>query len=131
MSAHKSCCRLTMEEPRIRSVLSDGKARLQLPDEIGQCFQDFVELEPGLGLGRLHYRPTVPLIEETSGPHEGRVMVITVGMKGRSCYDGQESPAWNSRRATPPSPRSRVFPVSGATRRTLRFRNCAWWRMSR
>lgn len=90
MSAHKSCYRLTMEEPRIRSVLSDGKTRLQLPDEIGQCFQDFVELEPGLGLGRLHYRPTVPLIEETSGPHEGRVMVITVGMKGRSCYDGQD-----------------------------------------
>lgn len=91
MSAQKSCCRLTMEEPRIRSVLGDGKIRLQLPDEVGHCFHDFVELEPGLGLGRLHYRPSVPLIEETHGPHEGRVMVITLGMKGRSCYEGQDA----------------------------------------
>lgn len=91
MSAQKSCCRLTMEEPRIRSVLGDGKTRLQLPDEVGHCFHDFVELEPGLGLGRLHYRPSVPLIEETHGPHEGRVMVITLGMKGRSCYEGQDA----------------------------------------
>ncbi len=91
MSERKNCCRLTMEEPRIRTVLGDGKTRLQLPEEIGQCFHDFVELEPGLGLGRLHYRPSVPLIEETNGPHEGRVMVITLGMKGRSCYQGQDA----------------------------------------
>ncbi|HAQ25968.1 helix-turn-helix domain-containing protein [Stutzerimonas nitrititolerans] len=91
MPAHKSCYRLTVEEPRIRSVVSDGKTRLQLPDEFGQCFHDFVELEPGLGLGRLHYRPSVRLIEETNGPHDGRVMVITLGLKGRSCYEGQDA----------------------------------------
>lgn len=91
MSERRNCCRLTMEEPRTRTVLGDGKTRLQLPEEIGQCFHDFVELEPGLGLGRLHYRPSVPLIEETNGPHEGRVMVITLGMKGRSCYQGQDA----------------------------------------
>lgn len=91
MSERKNCCRLTMEEPRTHTVLGDGKTRLQLPEEIGQCFHDFVELEPGLGLGRLHYRPSVPLIEETNGPHEGRVMVITLGMKGRSCYQGQDA----------------------------------------
>ncbi|MED5608058.1 AraC family transcriptional regulator [Pseudomonas sp. JH-2] len=91
MSARKSRCRLTLEAPRIRSVLADGKTRLQLPDEIGNCFHDFVELEPGLGLGRLHYRPGIALTEETHGPHEGRVMVITLGMKGRSRYEGQDA----------------------------------------
>ncbi|ENO90251.1 helix-turn-helix domain-containing protein [Thauera linaloolentis] len=91
MSARNNCCRLTLDEPRIRSALGSGKTRLQLPEDIGHCYQDFVELEPGLGLGRLHYIPSVPLIEETNGPHDGHVMVITLGMKGRSCYEGQDA----------------------------------------
>ena len=91
MSAHKSGYRLTREDPRIRSNLGDGRTRVQLPDEIGQCFHDVVELEPGLGVGRLHYHPRVPLIEETLAPYEGRVMVITLGIKGGSCYQGLDA----------------------------------------
>ncbi len=87
----KNCYRLSIDEPRIRSRPGNGKARLQLPDDLGHCYQDFVELEPGLGLNRLHYHPRIPLIEETNGPHEGRVMVITLGMQGRSRYEGQDA----------------------------------------
>jgi AraC-like DNA-binding protein len=82
---------LSIDEPRIRSRLKDGKVRLQLPDDLGHCYQDFIELEPGLGLNRLHYHPLVPLIEETNGPHEGRVMVVTFGMNGCSRYEGQDA----------------------------------------
>ncbi|TBU96800.1 AraC family transcriptional regulator [Stutzerimonas kirkiae] len=64
---------------------------MQLPDELGLCYNDFVELEPGLGLGLLNYRPLIPLVEESNGPHQGRVMVITLGMKGRSCYQGKDA----------------------------------------
>lgn len=91
VGTHKSCCRLSIDEPRIRSIMMNGKTRLQLPDELGHCYHDFIELEPGLGLGRLHYSPSVPLIEESNGPHNGRVMVITFGMQGRSCYEGQDA----------------------------------------
>ncbi|MFC3340402.1 helix-turn-helix domain-containing protein [Paracandidimonas soli] len=86
MSTSKSCCRLSVDEPRIHSSLGDGKTRQQLPDDLGHCYQDLLELEPGLRLNRLHYHPRIPLIEETNGQHKGRVMVITLGMKGRSRY---------------------------------------------
>lgn len=91
MGVRNNCCRLRLDEPRICSTLGGGRTRLQLPDELGHCHQDFVELEPGLGLSRLNYTPSVPLIEESNGPHDGRVMVITLGMKGRSCYEGQDA----------------------------------------
>lgn len=83
--------RLSIDEPRIHSRPGNGKARQQLPDDLGHCYQDFVELEPGLGLNRLYYHPRIPLIEETNGPHKGRVMVITLGMQGRSRYEGQDA----------------------------------------
>lgn len=91
MNKRKDACRLLLSDPRTRSVLSDDRVRLSLPDEVGDCFNDFIELEQGLGLGRLHYCPSVPLIEETNGPHNGRVMVITLGMQGSSCYEGQDA----------------------------------------
>lgn len=91
MGAQKHGCRLTFDDPRTRSILEDGKIRLSLPEELGYCYYDRVELEPGLGLSRLHYRPNTHLIEETRGPHLGRVMVITLGIKGRSCYMGQDA----------------------------------------
>ena len=88
---NKHYCRLMFDEPRTRSLLHDGRVRITLPDELGECCHDYVELEPGLGVGKLHYRPSVPLIEESHGQHNGRVMVITFGMNGYSRYTGKDS----------------------------------------
>lgn len=92
MSTRKQGYRLTTEEPRSRHVLQDGRVRLQLPDELGHCYADSVELEPGFSLGRLHYHPSFSLVEESQGPHAGRVMVITVGLQGESAYQGERTP---------------------------------------
>ena len=81
---------IPVDGPRIRSVMPNGKVRLSLPDAIGHCYNEYVELESGLGLGYLHYHSNVPLIEETSGPHAQRVVVITIGLQGRSTYEGQD-----------------------------------------
>lgn len=90
MAGLKLPCRVEATLPRSRHILEDGRVRLQLPDELGECFHDYVELEPGLGISQLHYSPSVPLIEESNGLHPGRVMVITLGMQGCSSYRGDD-----------------------------------------
>lgn len=90
VNSRKNGCRLSLDDSRGGCILGDGKVRQQLPEDLGTCYHDFVELEPGLGLGRLHYCPSMPFVEETNGPHSGRVMVITLGLKGRSCFQGED-----------------------------------------
>ncbi len=91
MSAQKHSCRLTPNEPRALCAQDDGRVRLQLPDDLGHCYTECMQLEQDILLGRLHYHPTRPLIEESLGPHEGRVMVVTVGLRGRSGYRGTDA----------------------------------------
>lgn len=91
MSTHKCCCRLTTDQPRLCCALDDGRVRLQLPDDLGNCYTECMELEQGFLLGRLHYHPTRPLVEESNGPHAGRVMVVTIGLHGKSGYRGDDT----------------------------------------
>lgn len=91
MNTRASVCRLAADEPRAYQSLGHGRTRIQLPEDLGRCFHDFLELESGLGLGRLHYHPLQSLVEETNGPHRGRVMVVTIGLQGRSSYLGQDA----------------------------------------
>jgi len=86
-----ACCRLKADEPRQRQTLGDGRVRLRLPEDLGHCYSDHLQLEPGLLLGYLHYRPSRPLIEESHGPHAGRVMVVTLGLRGVSGYLGEDA----------------------------------------
>jgi len=87
----KACCRLAAEQPKRCQTLNDGHVRLHLPDELGTCYTEHLQLEPGLSLGRLHYHPTRALIEESTGPHVGRVMVVTLGLCGASGYLGEDA----------------------------------------
>ncbi|MEJ2633544.1 MAG: AraC family transcriptional regulator [Acidihalobacter sp.] len=66
--------------------------RLQLPDDLGNCYTECMELEQGFLLSRLHYCPTRPLVEESNGPHAERVMVVTIGLRGKSGYRGDDAP---------------------------------------
>jgi len=84
-------CRLKADEPRQRQTLDDGRVRLALPEDLGHCYSEHLQLEPGLLLGYLHYHPTRPLIEESHGPHAGRVMVVTLGLRGVSGYVGDDA----------------------------------------
>ncbi|MBA6099758.1 MULTISPECIES: helix-turn-helix domain-containing protein [Pseudomonas] len=90
MNTSNATCRLGLDQPRHRSLSADGRLRLQLDEAYGQCHTDLLQLEQGLSLGRLHYHPTRPLVEETCGPHDGHVMVVTVGLQGKSGFIGQD-----------------------------------------
>ncbi len=90
MPLRKVTHRIPAELPRLRKTMPNGKVRLSLPDALGHCYSDYVELESGLGIGYLHYHATVPLIEETTGPHTERVVVITIGLQGQSTYESQD-----------------------------------------
>lgn len=90
MSTLKGSCRLGLDQARERSVLADGRLRMQLSEDLGQCHSELFQLEQGLSLGRLHYHPLRPLIEETCGPHDGHVMVVTIGLQGKSGFTGKD-----------------------------------------
>lgn len=86
----KYSCRLTGNELRALHPY-EGHARMQLPDELGNCYTESIMLESGILIGRLHYHPDRPIIEETEGPHKGRVLVVTVGLEGQSTYRGENT----------------------------------------
>lgn len=91
MTLRKGSCRLHLDHPRTRVAMADGRVRVQLDEDLGRCHHDSLQLEPGLSLGRLHYQPSRRLIEESCGPHEGRVMVVTLGLQGKSGFTGREA----------------------------------------
>ncbi len=90
MTTMKGNCRLGLDHPRQRSVQADGRLRMQLSEDLGHCYAELMQLEPGLSLGRLHYHPVRTLIEETCGPHDGHVMVVTIGLQGKSGFLGRD-----------------------------------------
>ena len=87
----KRVYRVTTDQPRLRCAFRDGRVRLQLPDDLGNCYTESIELEPGLILSRLHYHAAKPLVEDSNGPYVGRVMVVTIGLQGESRYRGSDS----------------------------------------
>ncbi|MDR0280878.1 MAG: AraC family transcriptional regulator [Paucimonas sp.] len=91
MTMSKGSCRLRLDHPHARTVLADGRLRMQLDDDLGNCYSELLQLEQGLSLGRLHYHPVRPLIEETCGPHSGHVMVVTIGLQGKSGFEGRDN----------------------------------------
>lgn len=91
MTTPKGSCRLRLDHPHARTVLTDGRLRMQLDEDLGHCYSELLQLEQGLSLGRLHYHPVRPLIEETCGPHNGHVMVVTIGLQGKSGFEGRDN----------------------------------------
>ncbi len=83
--------RLGLDVPRQTSLLKNGWHRQQLPADLGLCYSEHLELETGLALIRLHYHPQRPLIEETACPHQGRVLVVTLGLDGDSGFCRQQT----------------------------------------
>lgn len=91
MTMLKGSCRLRLDHPRAHTALADGRLRMQLDEDLGHCYSELLQLEQGLSLGRLHYHPVRPLIEETCGPHNGHVMVVTIGLQGKSGFEGRDN----------------------------------------
>lgn len=83
--------RLGLDVPRQMFQLKNGWCRRQLPPDLGLCYSEHLELETGLALIRLHYHPRRPLIEETACPHQGRVLVVTLGVNGVSAFYQQNN----------------------------------------
>lgn len=90
MSASRSSRRLSQESPRLRSFQACGRVRVQLDEALGQCYYESLQLEQGLSIGRLHYHPLCTVIEDSSAPHEGHVLVVTVGLQGQSGFIGKD-----------------------------------------
>ncbi|WP_355659990.1 helix-turn-helix transcriptional regulator [Halomonas salifodinae] len=65
-----------------------GQERLQLPEEVGECYSERLALESDLILIRLRYRPCCDLREESVDPHGRPMLAITLGFEGRSGYQG-------------------------------------------
>ncbi len=91
MGVSTQTCRITSLVPRTSEKLDNGGKRSHLDLALGHCYSEHLELERGLALGRLHYHPMRPIIEETQTPHGGQVMVMTIGMQGKSGYVGQDA----------------------------------------
>ncbi|PJX20361.1 AraC family transcriptional regulator [Advenella sp. S44] len=88
----KYTCRLTANELHAPQQRHESHVRQQLPQELGNCYTESIMLESGILVGRLHYHPDRPIVEETLGPHQGRVIVVTVGLQGQSVYRGDNTP---------------------------------------
>lgn len=81
--------RLTMAQVRLDKG-ERRQERLQLPEEVGECYCDRIALESDLILVRLRYHPTCNLCEETIDPHGRPILAITFGLQGQSGYKGND-----------------------------------------
>lgn len=69
-----------------------GSIRHQPIDDFGKCYSDHFTLAPYFTLIHLHYNPVCDLvIKETDNPHQNHVLVITLGLHGKSCYQATQS----------------------------------------
>lgn len=74
-----------------------GWRRHSLPDDIGDCHADLLDLDDGLSLVHSRYAPARDLIEESVANHGGRTLVITLAMQGVSAYRGADGTALDFR----------------------------------
>lgn len=67
-----------------------GWRRVALPQELGDCRADRLELDDGLTLVHSQYIPQRDLIEENAAGYGARTLVITLAMQGVSAYRGAD-----------------------------------------
>lgn len=74
-----------------------GQVRFLTPENFGECYSDHIKLAPDFNLIYLRYSPVCDLtIKESNNPHNSQVLVITLGLHGKSCYEAtQPEPAIN------------------------------------
>lgn len=68
--------------------------RRHLPDEVGRCFTDRLQLDSGIALAYSSYTPACDLIEESVSDLNLPVMILTLTLEGRSIYRGGEGRAF-------------------------------------
>ncbi|MCL7715326.1 helix-turn-helix domain-containing protein [Stenotrophomonas mori] len=64
-----------------------GWTRQQLPADLGRCFVDRLQIEPGIALIYSEYVPSRDLDEASRIDHGTRVLTLTLGLEGRSGYE--------------------------------------------
>jgi AraC-like DNA-binding protein len=74
-----------------------GWLRHALPQELGACHADRLELDDGLALVHSRYAPARDLIEENAAGYGARTLVITLAMQGVSAYQGSDGSALDFR----------------------------------
>ncbi|WMD21773.1 AraC family transcriptional regulator [Achromobacter seleniivolatilans] len=67
-----------------------GWRRHALPQELGLCYADRMDLDDGLTLVHSQYTPVRDLIEENAAGYGARTLVITLAMQGMSAYQGAD-----------------------------------------
>jgi len=74
-----------------------GWLRHALPQELGACHADRLELDDGLALVHSRYAPARDLIEENAAGCGARTLVITLALQGVSAYQGSDGSALDFR----------------------------------
>lgn len=64
-----------------------GWLRRQLPQNMGSCYADRLELGAGFALVHSAYSPFDALAEENTVQHQARMLVITLGLSGASQFE--------------------------------------------
>lgn len=105
---------LPASQPRQHSQMPGGWCRQQLPQALGECHFETLCLDQDLTLVRSRYRPNRPLVEEAHSCHEGRLLVITLALQGRSgfCASDGSTLAFDAGQTT-----VTTFPASQGERR--------------
>lgn len=82
-----------MASGRVRSVDvqciatgAEGRKRLVLPSEFGDCWAEYIPLGGDLTLVHSLYRPNRDLVEEAAQTGNGTTLVATFGVSGESAY---------------------------------------------
>ncbi|QVQ27865.1 helix-turn-helix domain-containing protein [Achromobacter deleyi] len=73
-----------------RSGARPGWQRHALPQDLGDCHADRLDLDDGLTLVHSQYTPARDLIEESAAGQGARTLVITLAMQGASAYRGAD-----------------------------------------
>lgn len=83
--------RLRVDATRSIELLSSRQKRIGLPEDLGHCYADSLQIEDGLLVNQLHYCPKYQLEEETQATHYQPVMVFTIGLQGHSEYQSNNA----------------------------------------
>ncbi len=62
----------------------------RLPDDMGDCLNQHFDIDDGLSLIQTHYHPDRNLAVMTDMPLQAPRMVLTLTLKGQSCFQSQQ-----------------------------------------
>lgn len=85
--------RISVAEAQPAESPATGWVRLQLPEELGECYSDRFVLGSDLAVVHSKYLPTRDIIEQSIFQNVPRTLVITLGIQGDSGYLSQDSSA--------------------------------------